>query len=302
MEDPVPAAQGDVTEKRAELEPHIILLQEFLGQQYAERFLDPSYEIPVSPVQPLHLESEGCGAKDYWRLLREHSEARLMRDVVDVPGAFMVKSSCLPPSKLQDRIKDYRRKLWLMSRASEINQEKAMLFMTNNPLPHVDEWQNLNKDRCLAKKLNRLEKTFHLPPLKATNSTWTKDKHIINVQAIVAGNNYRFLTEEMFHGSNDGFSKRYSDKSVRRQRPSLKGSGKHLTLIQQFTTHADENELPCGAKNDVGGSPAWEPLTYAALIDSKPSLAVPGRGHFTHGRPRQWFVNSSAYVPTLKLC
>ncbi|XP_040199233.1 testis-specific gene 13 protein-like isoform X2 [Rana temporaria] len=298
MDDTIPM-QNEGTENNTELEPHILLLHKFLGKQFAERFLDPSYEVPVSRVQPLHLDTEGCGAKDYWRLLREHSEARLMQDIAtDIPGAFTNPGvSHLPPSKLLDEIRDYKRTLWLMSRVSEINQEKAILFMTKYPLPDVNEWQNTNsppkylsKDTFLTKKINQLEKSFHLPPLKTTNSIQTKNKHTSTVPKMVVGNNYRFLTEETLHGFKGGFSQKFTDIGFQRQMP--KGPYQQQTLNQQSITHANENEPSCSTTNG-SRSPAWEPLTYTALTDSKSSITVPGRGQFRHGQQPQWPVNSS---------
>ncbi|PIO25777.1 hypothetical protein AB205_0056400 [Aquarana catesbeiana] len=58
MEDTIPMMQNEATEKKTELEPHNLLLHKFLGKQFAERFLDPSNEVPVSRVQPLHLDTE----------------------------------------------------------------------------------------------------------------------------------------------------------------------------------------------------------------------------------------------------
>ncbi|XP_073475510.1 testis-specific gene 13 protein isoform X2 [Aquarana catesbeiana] len=307
MEDTIPMMQNEATEKKTELEPHILLLHKFLGKQFAERFLDPSNEVPVSRVQPLHLDTEGCGAKDYWKLLREHSEARLMQDIAtDISGAFMNPGvSHLPPSKLLDEIRDHKRTLWLMSRVSEINQEKAILFMTKYPLPDVNEWQNtsslpkyLNKDTFLTKKINQLEKSFHLPPLKTTNSFWTKNKHISTVPKMVVGNNYRIyfpsrlLTEDTFHGFKGGFSKRCNDIGFQRQMPGLKSPYQHQTLNHQSIIHANESEPSCSTTNG-SGSPEWEPLTYTALTDSKPSITVLGRGHFRHGQQPQWDINSS---------
>ncbi|XP_072254859.1 testis-specific gene 13 protein [Pyxicephalus adspersus] len=309
MEDTGQIIQNEVMEKKTDLEPHILLLQEFLGQQIAERFLDPSYEILVSSVQPLHLETECCGAKEYWRLLREHSEAQLMQDIADVPGAFPVKSLCLShllQSKLLDQIKEYRRKLWLMSRSSEINQEKAILFLTNNPLPDVNEQQNIqfpvnyrSKDTYLTKKINQIEKSFHLPPLKTTNAICAKNKHISNVKTTATGNNYRFLTEETFHGFKDRFSKRCSETPL--QISSLKDPYKHTTFNQPSRMH-EKNESSCSTTKSSGGRHAWEPLTYTALLDSKPSLTVPGKGDFRHGQPLLWLVSNSTIKPAFQHC
>ncbi|XP_063786057.1 uncharacterized protein LOC134934579 [Pseudophryne corroboree] len=264
-----------------DLEPHILLLQKYLGQQVAEHFLNPSYDLPISPVHPMLHEKVGLSAKDYWRLLRQHSEARLMKHITNVPRAMMSSSfTQLVPSKCIARIQDFRKTLALMCRASELNQDKAILIMTNSQLPDQDAWQEKGSPMqylsegvlqtkesiiCIPFKLREPGNPFQLPPLKSTT-------------VAAAKKNYRFLTEETCNKFKGEFSKRCSERREKNHRLDWKYTINPTTCIHLPSVTADKNETSSRSMpGHTGRNLTLEPLTYRALMDYRPSRTEPGK-------------------------
>ncbi|XP_068132102.1 testis-specific gene 13 protein-like isoform X2 [Hyperolius riggenbachi] len=287
-------------EEKPEMEPHILLLHKFFGQQFTERLLDSSYEIPDRPVHPLLLGREGYGADDYWRLLRDHSEAQMTQHITDIPGKLMSSNfSQFPPSKRLDRIRGHKKSLGLMARAAEINEERAMLMLANNPLTYFTEWKNKHppirypsKDTLFTKKVNDLQKTFHLPSLNAKNAN-TSNEGISDKLTLPGVNmNYRLSTEEISHGLKPDVSKCHHNKKDPRYTIRSKRNSKSKEYTQMANLHISEDASPYSPMSDHR-SLAWEPLTFTALMDSSHSLSVSGRGYFRHGQPTFWLVNSS---------
>ncbi|XP_075711209.1 testis-specific gene 13 protein isoform X2 [Rhinoderma darwinii] len=284
--------RGEVVEEEADLEPHVLQLQKFLGQQLALQFLDPSYEVPVNPVHPLLLEFTGQSAKDYWRLLRENSEAQL-QEITTAQGTL--KNSLftkMPSSKCVDQIRDFKRTLRKMYRASKINQDKAVLIMANNTLLDLNEWRkNESPMQFLCKEVIPTKKHFLVPSVKCTGSG---EDGVLNEQGPEAEKkSYRFVTEDTYKKLKGEFSKRFRERECQ----VLKGTYNSSGSIQVHCINANEHRSDCSSITDPAVTDhTWESLTYTALIDSRPSITVQGKGDFRHGQPTKWIVKSATII------
>ncbi|XP_075061361.1 testis-specific gene 13 protein [Mixophyes fleayi] len=264
-----------------------------LGQQLTKYFLDPSNKFPISPVHHLLLERVGQSAKDYWRLLREHSETRLMKDITKVPETLMSSNfTQLPSSKFLDQIQNDRKTLGLMHRASEMNQDKSILIMANNPLSDLNGWekkdspmQYLSKEDFQTMNPTDPGKPVYFPPLKSTNNL-TRDESVGNLRTLTAGKkSYRFLTQEACNKFKGEFSKRCSGRRESKQTLNLKYTYSPTTCIHLPSINAGKNEPPC---RSMTGQET--PLTYRALMDYRPCIPEPGKADFRHEQSTQWFV------------
>ncbi|KAM4678092.1 testis-specific gene 13 protein [Discoglossus pictus] len=204
--------------------------------------------------------------------------------------------SQLPPSHLQESIWRFRRTLGLMCRASESNQEKAMLIMTNNPLPDLNIWQQ--KDSSLGylckapsqrKKVSDQEKPFHLPPLKMSQTQPSGTKNSRSIQTPSTGKkNYRFGNDEFFK-SNGEYTKRCNTRKEQIQWALPKSTYQHMLRM----TSDDKQAARGSTQAPAGRRLSWAPLTLAALMDSSRAVTVPGEGSFRHGQSPRWLLNSA---------
>ncbi|XP_066445416.1 testis-specific gene 13 protein [Eleutherodactylus coqui] len=263
----------EVVDGDTNLEPHVLLLQKFLGEQLSQQFLDPSCEVTVNVVQPLLLEKTGQSAKDYWRLLREHSEAKL-QEITTLQETL--KSSLfakIPSSKLVDQIRTFRRTLGIMYRTSKINQDKAILIMRNNPLPDFNEQQNNESPmQYLCKEVIQAEKHFLLHSLKYTCS---KEDDALTEQGTEAKRkSYRFVTEDTYKKLKGEFSKHFGE----RKSQVLNDTYNSTRCIQPPRINNNAQKTVCSIITEPGATDhTCEALTFRALLDYRPAITVPGK-------------------------
>ncbi|KAG8576812.1 hypothetical protein GDO81_009983 [Engystomops pustulosus] len=200
-------SRKEVVEEGNNLEPHILLLQKFLGEQAAKQFLDPFHEVTVHNVYPLFIEYTGHSAKDYWRLLRERSDAQLQEIIISQETLKSPLFAKIPSSKFVDHIEYFRRILRIMYRASKINQDKTEVIMSNNPLPTFNE-QTVSPMQYLQFAQNKRHSL--LPTLKSTvsNEDGAHDKKEMEVRK----KSYRFVTKDTYKFKGE-FSKRFTEKN-----------------------------------------------------------------------------------------
>ncbi|XP_073506845.1 testis-specific gene 13 protein isoform X2 [Phyllobates terribilis] len=276
----VQSGKDEVVEEWPVLEPHVLHLQKFLGEQLAQQFLDSSYEVTVKSGQPLLVRKPGQSAKDYWRLLREHSEAQLQKMTISQSTLKCSLFAKIPTSKFLDQIQDFRRTLEIMYRASKINQNKAVLIMSNNPLTDFIEWQE-----------NESPMQYFCKEVIQNQCSDKKDINAFRVQLTEAGKkSYRFVTEDTCKKLKGEFSNRCRI----RKSQVLEGTDYPSRCIQ--LPSKDESEAGSSITEPTTTAHSWESLTYTALMDSRPSITVPGRGNFRHGQPTKWIVNSTNYA------
>ncbi|XP_056425823.1 testis-specific gene 13 protein-like [Hyla sarda] len=289
--------RDEVFEEGTDLEPHVLLLQKVLGEELAQYFLDPSSAVPVNAVHPLLLEKSGQSAKVYWRVLRESSDAQLQEitTLQETPkSSFFAK---IPSSKVVDQIQEFRKMLEIMYRASKINQDKAALIMSNNPLPDYDQWQKNESPmeylytEVIQTKGHANSKTKNHSDLPSSDHTNSKEDRELNEQVTKAGKkNYRYITQDTFKKYKGEFSQRF--RELKHQ--GLKGTNNITRCIQVPSKNGNVHESArSSATKHAATARTWESLTYTALMDSKPFLTVPGNGDFRHGQPIKWVINSA---------
>ncbi|KAM4036501.1 testis-specific gene 13 protein isoform 2-T2 [Anomaloglossus baeobatrachus] len=184
----------------------------------------------------------------------------------------------IPSSKFLHRIQDFKRTLEIMYRASKINQDKAVLIISNNSATDFTKWQKsetpmqyfckeLIQNQCGNKEINTFSEQAAKPEKKQ----------------------YRlgFVTEDTCKKFKGEFSKHFRE----RKSQVLEGTifpiigyqlpSKNESAFGRITEHAATTHF-------------WETLTYTALMDSMPSLTVSGRGDFRHGQPTMWINSTNA--------
>ncbi|XP_077120571.1 testis-specific gene 13 protein [Ranitomeya variabilis] len=275
----VQSGRDEVMEDGPVLAPHVLFLQKFLGEQLAQQYLDPSYEVPVNSVQPLPVRKPGQSAKDYWRLLREDSEVELQKISISQGTIKCSLLAKIPSSKFLDQIQDFRRTLEIMYTASKINQDKALLIMSNNPLTVFNEWQE-----------NESPMQYFCKEVIQNQCSNNKDINSFREELTEAGKkSYRlgFVTEETCKKIKGEFSKRCRE----RKNQVLEGSDYPTRCIR--LPSKDESAAGSSITELAATARSWESLTYTALMDSSPFITVSGGGNFRHGQPTKWIVNSA---------
>ncbi|XP_029472338.1 testis-specific gene 13 protein [Rhinatrema bivittatum] len=301
LEELVPVTeQGEGDE---ELPRYVRELYKFLGQGLAEYFLHPTWQESSRPSSRRELflqATENPRSEDLWRLLREKSQAKLPHQVTKLSAEHQ-ESGFLrrPRSRFEERLGLYRKTIGLLYRAAEINQDKASLMMTNNPLPDVNSWQwkdtpmtYLCKDAFERKPTDA--KHLQLPPLKFHKNQLmgtAKKVSTLTSGTVKAGKrSYRFVSEDTFRSAGQ-FSKRCAERRELNQRPKDFFYMTKAAPVPTKTESAHTKQVR--SAKPVEGKAPWEPLTYSATLESRPSVTAPGEGDFRHGKAPQWLINTS---------
>ncbi|XP_030072938.1 testis-specific gene 13 protein isoform X2 [Microcaecilia unicolor] len=292
-----------VTEERKENEDdedeeeapmYVRELYKFLGPDLAEYFLHPTSKDLITSSPKKKLFQTPTGAGDLWKLLRKNSQRKLSREDSKLSttskGSGFVR---LPKSRFEESVNLYNKTIGLMYRAAEVNQNKASLIMTNNPLPDLNSWQWKDTPmRYLCKEAfersSDSNKHLHLPPLKFHKNQLTgiaRKASNVNTGSTKAGKRtYRFASEDSFKGTGQ-FSKRCAERKEQNLRPKQFYATKAVPK-PVGTGNADVKQ---GCSDDSLESKAsWERLSYSTNSGSKHSVSVPGDGDFRHGKASQW--------------
>uniref|UniRef100_A0A803T9U7 Uncharacterized protein n=1 Tax=Anolis carolinensis TaxID=28377 RepID=A0A803T9U7_ANOCA len=171
-------------------------------------------------------------------------------------------------AEFRERLERHRGEIAIMLRSSEFNQDKTTLIVTNNPLPL------LISGRQLATPFQFFPKDF-LRKVGFTNLSCP-----------------RFATRNDFK-TEAHFSKNYDEKHLQKLYPNLRTHmrpGKKL-----FSTQGRKGRFP------LSFAVPLVPLTMSCLIETKPTVTVPGEDGFRYGKAPLWIVNICLSC-TIKLC
>ncbi|XP_069813910.1 testis-specific gene 13 protein [Dendropsophus ebraccatus] len=245
----------------------------------------------VAGVCQQFLQDEGVEAID-WPVCspdlnpNEHIWDVMSRSIHQHHSSFFAR---MPSSKVVDQICEFRRTMKIMYRASKINQDKAVVIMSNNPLSDFNEWQkNDSPMQYLGKEFIQPKKHLLSHSSECTN---IKEEGALNEQGTKAQKKrYRFVTEDTCKKIKGEFSKRFREPKSH----VLKGNYNATREIQVLSKNANEHKSSCCSINkNAATACTWESLTYTALMDSRPSITVPGNGSFLHGQPTKWIYSAS---------
>ncbi|XP_074840309.1 testis-specific gene 13 protein [Carettochelys insculpta] len=199
----------------------------------------------------------------------------------------------LTDAKFQDYLNGRKRYLQLMSRSSELNQDKTTLIVTNNPLPDLNS--NHRKDTpmkffCkehLGKGIDS-KSQLHLPLLKTQQNQLTGPGTQVAAGKVGKSQQFRFSTDNDFK-TEGWFSKIYAERRLLRRYPHL-----HFQVFPRLKPKDVQSLSRKGSKPAREVSCQWEPLTLSCLFEAKPIVTVPGKHNFKHGKVSQWVINNSS--------
>ncbi|XP_062839403.1 testis-specific gene 13 protein isoform X2 [Anolis carolinensis] len=182
-------------------------------------------------------------------------------------------------AEFRERLERHRGEIAIMLRSSEFNQDKTTLIVTNNPLPLLISGRQLATPFQFFPK-DFLRKELHsLPPVKVPQQQLVGPV----VKQLHKSPKFRFATRNDFK-TEAHFSKNYDEKHLQKLYPNLRT---HMRPDLQ-----PKEPLPCIQGFAVPSS-QWEPLTMSCLIETKPTVTVPGEDGFRYGKAPLWIVNSS---------
>nr|XP_016849642.1 PREDICTED: testis-specific gene 13 protein [Anolis carolinensis] len=233
-------------------------------------------------------------------------------------------------AEFRERLERHRGEIAIMLRSSEFNQDKTTLIVTNNPLPLLISGRQLATPfQFFPKDFLRKLHSFHsvdspfqpcillqmaittfrlsfqpaqlhilsfdlflllsliffiniqelhsLPPVKVPQQQLVGPV----VKQLHKSPKVRFATRNDFK-TEAHFSKNYDEKHLQKLYPNLRT---HMRPDLQ-----PKEPLPC----IQGFAVPLVPLTMSCLIETKPTVTVPGEDGFRYGKAPLWIVNSSA--------
>lgn len=287
---------------------HWSLSIRFLGKDHAEYFLHPvikEHEMSPRAKRVLKRIKVSASAEELWKILREISENKLENLYDKLPGAVKEPSlEILPCKQFHKQMNHFKDRLALMYRASQMNEDKTSLIITNNPLPDLNGWEAKGSPMCYVP-----EELLRKKPkaLKGLDNNYTVSHLAVNRRKLprIIKNSYnlnkgrdglrhlkfRFATEDSLESDNL-FPELCTDNKEQR----------HISLIrlpkivpQQgiITTQYGSNHGLPAEVNIARKETIWEPLTLSALMETKPTITASGEGNYKHGKTPLWTPKSS---------
>ncbi|XP_073094561.1 testis-specific gene 13 protein [Manis javanica] len=226
------------------------------------------------------------------------------------------------PTALQKSLARNRKIKSFMLKVAEYDQDKALLILTNNPLPcpidhqgkditptyfpnelllkesyhHPKPTENFHLPLMSHRKKLRSElkpifptENFHLPVMSHRKKLRSELKPIFPVTLLEENPTskreqwFRFSTDNDFK-SEGKYSKAYALKKQEKMYPQL-----NFAPVYKRVSRKPQSEVPTSKV-------IWEPLTLSSLLEEKPTRTAPGESSFGNGRAQNWIIKNFTLV------
>ncbi|KAI5274146.1 Testis-Specific 13 Protein [Manis pentadactyla] len=202
------------------------------------------------------------------------------------------------PTALQKFLARNRKIKSFMLKVAEYDQDKALLILTNNPLPCPIDHQGKDitptyfpNELLLKESYHHPKPTenFHLPLMSHRKKLRSELKPIFPVTLLEENPTskreqwFRFSTDNDFK-SEGKYSKAYALKKQEKMYPQL-----NFAPVYKRVSRKPQSEVPTSKV-------IWEPLTLSSLLEEKPTRTAPGESSFGNGRAQKWIIKNATPV------